>query len=176
MSKLPYFKIPDSPNIYSAGNVVSKILDGLGYRYYWATEGIREEDLNYKFSDGARSTREILIHICDLTEGIFKVATQQVIVPPFDFNDLSFPQIREKTLYNIENSSNLFKKKTGNDLKGIHLVLESNENQTEFPLWNVLVGPITDTGYHIGQIVAFRRSSGNPINPNVNAFLGYTKE
>lgn len=176
MNTLPYASIPDSPEIYSAGNVVSKILDGLGYRYYWATEGMREEDLHYKTSEGARTTHEILAHICDLAEGILKVAKQQVIVPSLDFSTESFPQLRKQTLYAIENASTAFKNKTDDDLKNTPLIWELNGNRTEYPLWNVLVGPITDTGYHIGQVVAFRRASGNPIHPNVNAFLGYTSE
>jgi len=175
MDKLPYFKIPNSPKNYSAGNVISKLLDGLGYRYYWATDGIKDIDLDYKTSEGARNTFEVLIHICDLTEGILKVAKQEIIRPPFNFKKLTFDQIREKTLYNIETSSNIFKTKNSEELTNVELILETDNSQTKFPLWNVLVGPITDTGYHIGQVVAFRRASGNPMHQNVNAFLGYTK-
>lgn len=175
MNNLPYFKIPESPDNYKPGNIVSKLLDGLGYRYYWATEGLNAEDLTYKTIEGARTTREILNHICDLTEGILKVAKQEVIVSPFNFTDFTFHQLREKTIKNIETSSNLFKDKSETALKGINLLLQANNEQKAFPLWNVLVGPITDTGYHIGQVVAFRRASGNPIHPDVNPFLGYTK-
>jgi hypothetical protein len=33
-------------------------------------------------------------------------------------------------------------------------------------------GPITDAIYHTGQVVSFRRTSGNPIPKGVNVFLG----
>ncbi len=44
-SELPYREIPDPPENYTPGTVVSRLVDGLGFRYYWATEGLREEDL-----------------------------------------------------------------------------------------------------------------------------------
>ena len=45
-SKLPYYEIPDYPETYTAGSVAARMLDGLGFRYYWATEGLNEDDLN----------------------------------------------------------------------------------------------------------------------------------
>ena len=44
---LPYHKIPEYPENYGAGNVLSRLIDGLGYRYYWATKDLRVEDLAY---------------------------------------------------------------------------------------------------------------------------------
>ena len=41
---LPYAKIP-APHRATAGAVVSRMLDGLGFRYYWATQGLQKEDL-----------------------------------------------------------------------------------------------------------------------------------
>ena len=42
----------------------------------------------------------------------------------------------------------------------------------QFDLYNLFHGPISDSLYHIGQIVAFRRASGNPIPIRVNHFMG----
>ena len=42
--ELNFKEIPAYPASYSAGNVVVRIIDGLGYRYYWATDGLRSED------------------------------------------------------------------------------------------------------------------------------------
>ncbi|RMG65160.1 MAG: hypothetical protein D6722_16205, partial [Bacteroidetes bacterium] len=36
---LPYRAIPDYPETFTPGTTVARFLDGLGYRYYWATEG-----------------------------------------------------------------------------------------------------------------------------------------
>ena len=41
-----------------------------------------------------------------------------------------------------------------------------------YDFYNLFHGPISDSLYHIGQVVAFRRASGNPIPRGVNHFLG----
>ena len=45
-------------------------------------------------------------------------------------------------------------------------------NRSEFPLWNLINGPIQDAVWHSGQVVAFRRASGNPINSKISVFNG----
>ena len=59
-NKLPFFEIGDYPNEYSEANMVSRMIDGLGYRYHWATESLNENDLNYKPSEDSRSTFELI--------------------------------------------------------------------------------------------------------------------
>ena len=44
------------------------MVDGLGFRYFWATEGLTEKDLAYRPSEGARTTMETLEHISGLVE------------------------------------------------------------------------------------------------------------
>jgi hypothetical protein len=36
--KLPYREIPMMKESYTAQNTVARMIDGLGFRYYWATE------------------------------------------------------------------------------------------------------------------------------------------
>ena len=45
-STLPFSEIPDYPDSYTPGTVMGRLIDGLGFRYYWATEGLSENDLN----------------------------------------------------------------------------------------------------------------------------------
>jgi len=42
---LPYHTIPEAPENYTAGTMVSRMIDGLGFRYYWATEGLTPDNL-----------------------------------------------------------------------------------------------------------------------------------
>src|SRR5689334_3471929 len=75
-SDLPYYEIPDYPTTYTPGTIAARVVDGLGFRYYWATEGLRAEDLKYQpvGADGAnseaRTTEETLQHIYGLTNTI----------------------------------------------------------------------------------------------------------
>jgi hypothetical protein len=54
----------------------------------------------------------------------------------------------------------------------IKLIFERKDGRTELPIWNLINGPIADALWHTGQIVTFRRSSGNPFNNKVNVLLG----
>lgn len=68
--QLPYYQIPDYPEEYNQGTVTARLVDGLGFRYYWATEGLREEDLQFKPSEEARTTRETIDHLYGLSRVI----------------------------------------------------------------------------------------------------------
>jgi hypothetical protein len=48
----------------------------------------------------------------------------------------------------------------------------SDGNRSSYPIWNLINGPLSDVLYHTGQIVSFRRTSGNPIAKGVNVFMG----
>src|ERR1700744_2179434 len=63
---LPYKAFPPAPDHYNAGTVVSRLLDGLGVRYYWATEGLRPVDLTFRPTPAARNSWETLQHISEL--------------------------------------------------------------------------------------------------------------
>jgi len=44
---LPYQTIPPAYETFTPGTVVSRMVDGLGFRFYWATEGLTEANYNY---------------------------------------------------------------------------------------------------------------------------------
>ena len=67
---LPYYEIPDAPNSYTATSVAARMIDGLGFRYYWATQGLRAEDLAYKPSESGRTSAETIDHIYGLSKVI----------------------------------------------------------------------------------------------------------
>jgi hypothetical protein len=56
------------------------------------------------------------------------------------------------------------------------VVFKNNERTTEFPFWNQLNGPIADAIWHTGQVVSFRRSSGNPFNSKASVFNGKLRD
>ncbi len=174
--KLPYHQIPDYPTDYSAGNVAARMIDGLGYRFYWATEGLTTEDLNYKPSDDGRTMLETLQHLYGLSLTIVNAPQNKPNIRPMDFTLFSYEELREKTLVNLEKASALTNGKTAEELNGFKVIFQRGENQSEFPYWNMLNGPIADAIYHTGQLVVLRRTSGNPVNSGMNVFIGKTKE
>ncbi|MCA0235259.1 MAG: hypothetical protein LCH81_02635 [Bacteroidetes bacterium] len=64
----------------------------------------------------------------------------------------------------------------GTRLADSEIVFQNGEKRSEFPFWNMLNGPIADALWHIGQVVTFRRSSGNPFNSKASVFNGYVRE
>jgi len=157
---------------YRSGNVVQRFVDGLGYRYYWVTEGLTADDLRYKPSDDSRTTFETIRHLYGLSETILNAAKNEANIRPQNFDSLSFEQLRSGTLANLQQASALYENKTEKDISELKVIFEFNGNRTEFPFWNMMNGPISDAIYHTGQVVSYRRASGNPINPKVNVFMG----
>jgi len=169
---LPYYQIPPYPETYTAANVVARMIDGVGFRYFWATEGLRAEDLNHKPSKEARTSLETLAHIYGLSNvivnSIMKVSTLSGAPEPA----LSFVEIRKQTLENFKSASDRLKTSTDSELNDFKIIFKNDKGSSEFPFWNQLNGPIADVLWHVGQVVSFRRSSGNPINPKVEVFTG----
>jgi hypothetical protein len=161
---LPYYEIPDYPESYTANTVVARMIDGLGFRYYWATEGMRDEDLTYKPSETGRATSETIDHIY----GLSKFIRNSALTDNKDTSksELSFEEKRKQTLLNFKMVSDVLR----NTDSSFQL-----EN-TEVPFWNIINGPISDALWHCGQVVLLRRASGNPFNSKVNVFSGKVRE
>ena len=169
-ANLPFSEISEYPTAFSQANIVSRMIEGLGYRYYWATNSLTEKDLNYKPSDDTRSTLQILKHIYSLTEMIsssFKKNEFEFTLVKGNYNDL-----REKTLLNLKYIQDELK--LNPDFSQLTLRFEMEGTKMEFPFWNQINGPISDALWHCGQVVMNRRASGNPLQPGVNVFIGKT--
>jgi len=169
---IPYFQIPDAPNHYSGGAVLSRTIDGLGYRYYWATHQLRVEDLNYNPGNDGRSARETLDHLYGLSNGLMHVAQQTPNPRPLVIPEVSFLELRTLTLQNFKVASDIFR--TVEDVSSYPIVFQRGDKTSEFPVWHVMNGFLADALYHTGQIVSYRRSSGNPQHPGVSVFMGKT--
>lgn len=168
--KLPYYEIPEYPETYTAGTVAARMIDGLGFRYYWATEGLRVEDLSYKPSADGRATAETIDHIYDLSQVILnstlmKPNTQNAIEV-----EMSFAEKRKLTLTNFKTAADILR--ASPDLSQFTIVFERESGTREFPFWNNLNGPIEDAVWHCGQVVLLRRASGNPFNSKANVLVG----
>ena len=162
--KLPYYEIPDPSETYSAGAVASRMVDGLGFRYYWATEGLRNEDLVYKPGETGRTASETLDHIYGLSNFILNSISKENRKK--EEKTLSFDEKRKLTLINFKKASDILR----------HTDDISQLDSVSVPFWNIINGPISDALWHCGQIVLLRRASGNPFNSKVNVLAGKLRE
>ena len=163
-----YYEIPEYPETYTPGAVAARLVDGLGFRYYWATEGLRSEDLEYRPSAEARNVIETIDHIQGLTAILYTVTIKQEYKSQ-DLDGFSFEEKRNITLENIRMASENLKK--GNiNLDEMDMTFQSSGSS--FPFWNLINGPIADAINHVGQIITLRRTNGNPIHNKISVLRG----
>ena len=171
--ELPYYEIPENPESFTAGAMAARMVDGLGFRYYWATEGLREQDLSYKPSEGARTTSETIDHIYGLSKVIVNSALKQPNTGGED-PEMTFTEKRAKTLENLKTAADIFR--DADDISQFTIIFDRGGQSSEFPFWNQINGPIADAIWHCGQVVSFRRASGNPFNSKASVFNGKVRQ
>ncbi|MDH3649310.1 MAG: hypothetical protein OEQ53_06480 [Saprospiraceae bacterium] len=167
---LPFAEIPQHPEEYSAESVTARMIEGLGFRYHWATEGLRQEDLEFKPSAEARTSLETLQHIFGLSRTILIPLRSEPILRGSD-EKMTFAALREATLMNLKDAADLLRQGKAL-LKDSPIIFQGANRSSEYPYWNNLNGPIADAIWHVGQVVSFRRSSGNPFDSRVSVFQG----
>ena len=165
---LPYFEVPDYPKEFTAGTMAARMVDALGFRYYWASDSLTEKDLVYKATAEGRSTEETIQHIYDLS----KIIINSTLKKPNsrDKEELSYADMRTKTLNNLKMASDILRE--SDDVSQFKIIF----GEQEIPFWNQVNGPIADAIWHCGQLVIYRRTTGNPINPKVNHFSGKVED
>jgi len=171
-SELPYKKIPSYPANYTQGTVISRMIDGLGYRYYWATENLRRSDFDFRPDTLARSIFETMEHIYGLSFMILNASKNQVNERRNLFQ-MTANELRSATLDNLKLASEEIV--LVDSMEELNILFQSSTGRKALPFWHVLNGPLADAIYHTGQMVSFRRISGNPMNPKVNVFMGKTE-
>ncbi len=168
---LPYSELPPYPDDYTAGRVAARAVDGLGFRFYWATEGLRESDLSHKPGPDARTSLETVAHIYEMSFIIVNASLKKINVEGQDIK-LPFAEMRKRTLENLKTASDILRKSSDNEVKEYKAMFSRGGKVVERPFWNLLSGPIEDCVWHTGQVVSFRRASGNPFSEKVNLFAG----
>jgi len=154
----PFHHIPEYPVEVSAGTILTRLLDGLGFRFHWATEGLREKDYGFRPSPDCMSIEELVRHIWGLVNWVIISATDARYSRPD-----TAEEIREQLLEMVYYLRNETLGMSAEELTGI--TIEGH------PFWHIINGPISDALTHVGQINSFRRLSGNPVY-GANVFIG----
>ncbi|WP_299226011.1 hypothetical protein [uncultured Psychroserpens sp.] len=168
-AKLPYYEIPEYSNEYTAGTTAARMVDGLGFRFYWSSEGLTEKDLQYRPNEEVRSTEETIDHILRLSYIIVNSTLKQPN-GELEAADLSYLEKRTQILENLKTAADILR--TSEDISQYKIIF----GEKEYPFWNQINGPIADAIWHCGQLASFRRTTGNPINPNISQFKGIVKQ
>ncbi len=176
MDTLPFYEIPQHPDKINAENVIARMIEGLGFRFYWATEGLRPEDLSFRPSKEARTTEETIDHIMGLSTMIINAFEQKTNVRSGEeTSKLTFDVKRKLTLENLKKASEMLR--NGQiQLEKANIVFKNGDKTIEYPFWNLINGPIEDAVWHVGQVISFRRSSGNPFNSKASVLTGKVRQ
>ncbi len=172
--EVPFYSIPDAAESYTPASVAARMIEGLGFRYRWATENLTAHDLAYAPDSTARTSMQTMEHLLGLSNTILN-AVMNVPNARSD-EELNWEEIRLQTLNNFQQASELLRADIDTDLNDHKIIFKRGDRTSEFPFWNLINGPIADALWHCGQVVSFRRASGNPMNPNVNVFRGTIRE
>ncbi|HAP64159.1 MAG TPA: hypothetical protein DCR93_33310 [Cytophagales bacterium] len=85
--------------------------------------------------------------------------------------DWDLEKLRVETLTNLETAIESLTTDPA-PLAEREMIWGQGENRSTLPFWNVINGPLADAIYHTGQVVSFRRTSGNPLPKGVNVLTG----
>lgn len=166
MTELPYHDFPDPPEKMNAVGLLIRFVDTFGFRYRWATEGLREEDMGFHACDSSMSIDELLTHVHNLisaTETFIMGNEREKIEPT------SLEERRRKTLEIAARLREELQTIDDDYLDKRRFMVPWAGK--EYPLWYLINGPLSDAFTHLGQIASWRRINGNPI-PDHNVFFG----
>lgn len=175
MQDLPYHELPPAPPNLDGVSVLMRLVDGIGFRYRWATEGLRAEDLAFRPCPGAMSIGEVLSHVALLLRWVHGSITETLEHEPEDLQDgdhadgKKLDQLRSTTLDTVLALRGALAKIGDEGLTRITITGSTGRGALSF--WHMINGPLADTLTHVGQISSWRRMAGNPV-PSSNPFRG----
>ena len=162
--ELPFEDISKTHVELTATNTLLRMVEGLAFRYRWATENLSEENIKFKPHPTSMNIEEVNAHIFDLVNSTFTVFGGE----KQNKDSLnSFQQIRKKSLFILQDLSERLKEMSDEDFSEI----EKNTSR-KLPFWYWINGPLADALTHVGQITSWRRIAGNPQLKGVNVFIG----
>jgi hypothetical protein len=141
---------PPEPDELSVSNSIARLIDGLGYRLYWALEGLTEQDCRYRISPDANSIHDILWHIFGLVNWIHMYVYGEQMSRPGNIIEQG-----HKTLSTLAKMRQHFIEIDDQQLQSYKL--------EEMSFWNYINMPLSDALSHVGQVRIMRRGAGNPV-------------
>jgi hypothetical protein len=151
-------RIPPYPETVSGTTTIVRLLDGLGFRFRWSTEGLTDEDYGFRPAPDCMSIEELVGHVWGLVNWV----SQSVGLDGSERGDEA-AITRGRVLEIIHAIRDALCSMSDEDLKETTI--------RGMPFWHIINGPISDALTHVGQINSFRRLAGNPT-PKAHVFTG----
>ena len=153
-----FYEIPEYPDEVSGTSVLVRLLDGLGFRFRWSTEGLGEDDYEFRPAPDCMSIEELVRHVWRLVYWV----CQSMQLNKFRKQD-DIALVRKSVLEMTHALREALLSTSDEELAAIQI--------REKPFWHIVNGPVADALTHVGQINSFRRLAGNPT-PKARVFVG----
>lgn len=154
--------LDEAPSSIEARTVMIRLIDGILFRFYHATEELTDSDYTFRPAEDCMRMNELLFHIEKLTYWVLNSFTQKPI--PLDFPMSTFSEMRLSILKTLKNIKSELSSISDSDLSAITI--------RDYPFWNMINGPLADILTHVGQINTYRRLNGNPAQSKKSPFTG----
>lgn len=158
MDDFPYTRIPDPPGAVSSGAVLSRLVDGIGFRFRWATEGLLEGDLPFRPAPDCMSLGELLGHVHGLLRWVGESVGLRASLPCMERTQGM--AARQAVLSLAQALAARFAALADQELAAV--VVRTSRGDSH-PVWNLVNGPLADSLTHVGQIASWRRIAGKPV-------------
>jgi hypothetical protein len=156
--ELPFHHIDGYPAEVTGPSVLARLLDGLGFRFHWATQGLTDQDYAFSPGQSSQSISQLVGHIWGLINWVSMAVFGQGEEKP------EAPQ--EQRVQALQMLHRLRERLVMMDDHALAKVRIDGH-----PFWHILNGPLADALTHIGQINVLRRQAGNPT-PKAGLFTG----
>ena len=154
-----YRTIGAYPPRQDANGVFMRLIDGLGYRFYWATEGLRPADYVFSPGAGCMSIGDLIGHVWGLANWV----QEHVTGAGAGTRPADPAEQRARALEILHTIRTHVGTIDGRALWELRI--------NDHPVWHLVNGPLSDALTHTGQIASFRRLNGNPV-PRHSVFRG----
>ena len=122
--KLPFYQIQEAPNEISSTNIMVRMVQGLGFRYHWATQDLTEKDLKYRPSKDAISNFETIKHIYNLSNTIYNSTKTSTNIRSEKKVPTDYRSLRRETLNNLKLTSEAFESFNDEELKNVKIIIQ----------------------------------------------------
>ncbi len=162
----PYQKLPDPPKSINSAGILIRLIDSIGYRFHLATNGLTDNEINFRPVDGSMDMMELLNHMYRVLFWAYRAFNPDAKI---NKEISTYSEYHQGILNTCIAFSNYLEKMTGEEIEKVSVHLRRTD--TTYSFWYLINGPITDILTHIGQINSWRRIAGNPC-PRISPFTG----
>ena len=159
--------LPPGPEAVTGSAVLVRLVEGIGFRFAWASEGLRESDLSWRPTPETMSIAELAGHVLELVAWVAFSAGAIPVGPQKPESAPPFPEVRQRVLEVLALLRARLALMRDEEISTIRI--GSRAGPVPWP--HIVNGPLADSLTHIGQINVLRRANGNPV-PKANVFLG----